>query len=368
MTIRVTARHAHPVGDLGAVKVLKPQRAEVVRDRSEEEEGVISFAVPNGRRKLVYELPPLPDSESREPRTFTVDIPAGRTRVEFNAAKVEGGTASATRTTDAEASAPTAPSESSDTATEAQAAPPPSEGTAPETGTEPETATAPETAETVGTGQGGAGWQEFAEHVDHEFGKLWGALDEVAYRVTVLENELRDHVINHPTTPSIPTIPTTPTTPTSLEAAAQLAAHVTGIVRDGFLSAADTFASRLGLSTAGGTTSADRSLRQLTLAANAASSAISRYQALPGEIQGSEQFALVSFAAQVRAAGELHAGTVDRVAEAGMRAGDPGEESAYAEVVALLRAAPTGPAIDQLRRFDVGEAGSGTRNRQGVRS
>jgi hypothetical protein len=143
---------------------------------------------------------------------------------------------------------------------------------------------------------------------------------------------------------------------------------VTGIVRDGFRAAADTFAARLGLSPAGGTTSADRSLRQLTLAANAANSAIARYQALPGEIQGSEQFALVSFAAQVRAAGELHAGTVDRVADAGLRSGDPGEESAYAEVVALLRAAPTGPAIDQLRRFDVGEAGAGTRNRQGVRS
>ena len=354
MTIRVTARHAHPVGDLGAVKVLKPQRAEVVRDRSEEEAGVIAFAVPNGRRKLVYELPALAGSETGEPRTFTVDIPAGRTRVEFDAATVEGGTASAR----------TAPSESTDadSSTGAQAGAPPSEGTAPETAT------------AAGTGHGGTGWQEFAEHVDHELGKLWGALDEVAYRVTALEDELRNHVTNHPTTPSIPTtptdpsIPTTPTTPTTVDAAAQLAAHVTGIVRDGFLSAAGTFASRLGLPTAGGTTSADRTLRQLTLAANAASSAIARYEALPGQTRGSEQFALVSFAAQVRAAGELHADTVDRVSEAGIRAGDAGEQSAHAEVVAMLRAAPTGPAIDQLRRFDVGEADAGTRNRQGVRS
>jgi hypothetical protein len=336
--------------------------------------------VPEGRKNLVYELPPREGTTAT--RQYATEIPSGRTKFQFDADK------SARQVVEDEA--PQAQEDARQQGTTAWD----------ETGSESE-------QETDAASQSGEGataptpqldasqlhWvkQQISLALAEVYDDFSDALDHLKQtEIEPLRQELYQHLTQHAPIPRTP-IPETPVpetpvpetpvpetpvpetpvpetpvpeTPTTLEAAIDLAVELTADVLNGFTAVADAFAARLGLGLeGGGATEAERTLKQLRLAASAAGSAIARYESLPTPSAGSEEFAVIAFVAEVRTAGEFYATTVARVAQAATRTGDPGEEAAYDEVVRTLGSDPTGSAIDGLRRFDVGTA-SGTSNRR----
>jgi hypothetical protein len=367
MTIHVTVHDTR--GGAGGhrdweVELVKPKRGRLMRNESDETGHRVEFELPAGSRQLVFQRRDAGGDRAEEVTAITLDLEAGKDSQEFELSDpVRGdGADKATATRDeADRTEAETEQEGGETA-EAEA----------------------EAEETEETEEGGL--HDLAQHMNQQLVRIWMTVDDLAYRVSELERGFAAHLALHSTIPipgqgpgEEPGEGPGEEPPAGLEAAVVAAVQATTQVRDGFLDAAETFAGRLGLEPgADGTTVAGRTLEALTLAANAANSAITVYQNEPAPSPGSEDLALVSFVGKVQTAGQFYADTVDQVALAAARTFDTGERSAYTDLVASLRGGTVGPAIDQLRSFDVGQlevdetagerAGAVRTERQGVPS
>jgi hypothetical protein len=356
MTIRVTVHHAH--GENAPqdwrVEVVRPPKGQVIRNELEDAGHVLEFEVANNTRELAYLWWPAWTEKPEDAEPIVLQLRADSDQQEFH--REDPG--------ETEVPADGDRDDAVDADTEAEPIK--------TTDTEPEE---DETDE--------GRLDELAQHMNQQLGRIWQAIEDVAYRVTLLETGFAEHLALHAPiqVPSMGQGPimgrgggTIVEPPTGLEAAVLVAVAATTEVRDGFLDAAETFAAQLGLEPGeDGTTTAGRVLEQLTLAANAADSAIALYQAEPSRGRRDERLALVAFAGKVRNAGKFYNDTAAQVATVAARTSDPGEQSAYTDVLMTLRSAPTGPALDLLRTFKadpvtVDRAGARRTERQGATS
>jgi hypothetical protein len=370
MTIHVTVHDTRAAGGRRdwEVEVVKPKRGRVVRNESDETGHRVEFEVPVNSRQLVFQR--RGGDRAEEVTSITLDLEPGEDNQEFelsDRASDDAGQETATRDDSDVTDTATDKDDQDVIVLDADA------------DADADADTDADTDEDEDATYDG-GLHDLAQHVNQELAKIWKAVEDLAYRVTLLKSGFADHLVLHESIP----IPIPGEVPgeeplTALEAADVVAVTATTQVRDGFLDAAETFADRLGLEPgADGSTTAGRTLEQLTLAANAANSAIAVYEAEPSRSRRNERLALVAFAGKVRTAGDFYADTIDHVAEVAARTPDLGERAVYTDILTTLRGAPTGPAVDQLRQFDVdqfdvgratvGQAGARRTQRQGVAS
>jgi hypothetical protein len=359
MTIRVTVHHAHGENfpQDWRIEVLKPPKGQVLRSEPEEGGHVLEFEVASNTRELAYVCWPAWTDKPQDAEPIVLELAADSDQQEFRRDEADLPAAVASETArDEEAAAKQRDEGQVETA---------------KAGTEED-----ETDE--------GRLDELAQHVNQQLARVWKAIEDVAYRVTLVENGFADHLAAHAPIPvPIPRGPGTttgrgdvivPQPPTGLEAAVLIAVAATKEVRDGFLDASETFAAQLGLQPgADGATTAGRLLEQLTLAANSADSAVAVYEAEPSRNRRDERLALVAFAGKVRNAGNFYNDTVAQVAAIAARTSDPGEQAAYTDVLMTLRSAPVGPALDLLRTFNANlvtadRVGPRRTDRQGVTS
>jgi hypothetical protein len=347
MTIRVTVHHAH--GENAPqdwrVEVLRPPKGQVVRSDPEQGGHVLEFDVASNTRELAYVWWPAWTEKPEDAEPIVLELAADSDQQEFY------------RDDPGEGDVPA----DEDTVDRAD-----------DTDTEPvETAEAGTAEDETDEGR----LDELAQHVNQQLVRIWKAVEDVAYHVTALETGFAQHLALHEKIPiRDKRVIVEPRTP--LEVAVRVAVAATTTVRDGFLDAGMTFQTRLGLRPgADGTTTAGRTLEQLTLAANAANSAIAVYEAEPSRARSrrNEQLALVAFAGKVQTAGQFYADTVAQVALVATRTSDPSEQSAFTDALMTLRRAPVERAIDLLSNFDadqaaVDETGARRTDRQGVPS
>jgi hypothetical protein len=341
MTIRVTVHHAHGEGAPPdwRVEVLRPPKGQIVRNEPEEGGHVLEFEVASNTRELAYLWWPAWTKKPQDGEPVVFELGTDSDQQEFRRDEGDIPAAPADQTTEAGGEQPA------------------------------------ETAETEEDETDEGRLDELAQHVNQQLVRIWKAVEDVAHHVTALETGFTQHLALHEKIPirerRLIAEPGTP-----LEEAVRRAVTATTIVRDAFLDADMAFQTRLGLSPgADGTTTAGRTLEQLTLAANAANSAIAVYEAEPGRARSrrNEQLALVAFGGKVQTAGRFYADTVAHVKLVATRTSDPGEQSAFRDALTTLGSDPVERAIELLSNFDADQAavdqtGARGTDRQGVLS
>jgi hypothetical protein len=323
MTIRVTVHHAH--GENAPqdwrVEVVRPPKGQVIRNELEDAGHVLEFEVASNTRELAYVWWPAWTEKPEDAEPIVLELAADSDQQEYHRDD-------------------------------------PGEGYVPADGDKID--------------RGDAGGEQPAE-ASHEYepGEPQDIVVDLKRRVEGLEKALDEHLTRHPEPTPMPIVGRGPgETPTGFEAAALRAAMTTEKVRDAFQAAALAFGSRLGLEFPGDpTTTLGTTLRRLTDTETSADDAATHYRGLAGTSRRSTALAFASLAGQVHSDGDTYAETVDLVAEEAVRRTDPDEAAAYADLVTALRA-EAGPAIAELRQFDVGVGSSvrGRNDRQGVTS